>query len=146
MDSIKCSKCNKDISADAKFCGFCGAHLPTVRVAKLPSRSFKQISFAVLFLLYLSLSYFTSLSSIISSFHERSQELKIVVTEFQTNFISSLVFINDFICSMFFVGLFAYWFKGLRTWKYLLSGLVMKYWILLFVAVFYIFRGQTGYS
>lgn len=143
MDLIKCSKCNKDISANTKFCGFCGTHLPTVRVAKAPSRSFKQISFVVLFLLYLSLSYFTSVSNTISSFHERSQELKIVVTEFQTNFISSLVFINDFICSIFFVGLFAYWFKGLRTWKYLLSGLVMKYWILLFVAVFYIVRSQS---
>ena len=142
MDLKKCIKCNKEISEDAKFCGFCGAQLPAIKPTAI-RRSYKQISFAVLFLLYLSLSYFTNASNTISSFHERFQELKIVVTEFQTNFISSLVFINDFICSIFFVGLFAYWFKGLRTWKYLLSGFVMKYWILLFIAVFYIARGQS---
>lgn len=142
MDLRKCTQCNKDIRVDAKFCGFCGAQLPSVKTVKVFSRSLKQISFAVLFLLYLSFSYFPNIGHVITNFHERSLELKIIVSEFQYNFLNSLAYIYDFICSMFFVGLFAYWFKGLRTWKYLLSGLVMKYWIALVIVGFFIIRGQ----
>jgi len=142
----ECSNCNKDISAEAKFCGFCGAQLPAIKQAKAKkntsSRTIKQISFAVIFLLYLSFSYFTSIGHVIAAFHERSLELEIFISEFQSNFMDSLIYIFDFICSMFFVGLFAYWFKKLRTWIYLLVGLLMKYWLALLMAGLFIFKGQ----
>lgn len=143
MEFKKCPHCGKELSIEAEFCGFCGTQLPAAKPAvKATRRSFKQISFAVLFFLYLSISYFPSTGQVITDFHERSLELKISISEFQTNFISSLTYVNDFICSIFFVGLFAYWFKGLRIWKYLFSGLAMKYWILLFLAIFLIGKGE----
>lgn len=146
MEVKKCINCSKDISADAKFCGFCGVQLPAIKSAKAKKnkslRTIKQISFAAIFLLYLSLSYFTNMGHVIAAFHERSLDLKIFISEFQSNFIDSLIYIFDFICSVFFVGLFAYWFKGLKTWIYLLMGLLMKYWAALLLAGFFIFKGQ----
>jgi len=142
----KCTKCGKDISVDAKFCGFCGAQLPAVKSAKeksiKSSRGIKQISFAVIFLLYLSLSYSTTIGYVITAFHERFLELEILVSAFQRNFIDSLIYVYDFICSMFFVGLFAYWFKGLKTWLYLLSGLLMKYWVGIVMIGIFLSKGQ----
>jgi len=142
----KCPKCKKDISVEAKFCGFCGAQLTDIKASAVKknksSRTIKQISFAAIFLLYLSFSYFTSIGHVITEFYERSIELEIFGSEFQSYFIDSLIYIFDFICSMFFVGLFAYWFKGLRTWIYLLIGLVMKYWVALLMACVFIFQGQ----
>lgn len=146
MELKKCSNCNKDISVEAKFCGFCGAQLPAIKPAKArkntSSRSIRQISFAVIFLLYLGFSYFTNIGHVIAAFHERSLELEIFISEFQSNFIDSLMYIFDFICSMFFVGLFAYWFKRLRTWIYLLAGLLMKYGLALLMIGFFIVKGQ----
>lgn len=146
MELRKCSNCNKDISIEAKFCGFCGTQLPAIKPVKAKknksSRTIKQISFAAIFLLYLSFSYFTSIGHVITAFYERSIELEILGSEFQSHFIDSLIYIFDFICSMFFVGLFAYWFKGLRTWIYLLIGLVMKYWVGLLMIGFFISKGQ----
>ncbi|MCK5305816.1 MAG: zinc ribbon domain-containing protein [Candidatus Omnitrophica bacterium] len=146
MNLRKCPNCNKDISVEAKFCGFCGTQLPAIKPAKVKknksSRTIKQISFAAIFLLYLSFSYFTNIGHVITVFYERSIELEIFSSEFQSHFIDSLIYIFDFICSIFFVGLFAYWFKGLRTWIYLTVGLLMKYWLALLLAGLFIFKGQ----
>lgn len=146
MEFKKCPHCGKELTTEAKFCGFCGKKLqdsPAPKPQETKShRSYKQISFAAIFLLYLSLSYFTNMGHVIAAFHERSLDLKIFISEFQSNFIDSLIYIFDFICSVFFVGLFAYWFKGLKTWIYLLMGLLMKYWAALLLAGFFIFKGQ----
>ena len=79
MNVKKCTNCNKDISIDAKFCGFCGAQLSTVKPAKVKKktvlRNGKQISFAAIFLLYLGIAYFSSIGYVITAFHERSLEL-----------------------------------------------------------------------
>ena len=106
------------------------------------SFTFKEVSFAVIFIFYLSLAYFTNIRYVIEAFHERSLELEIFISGFQSYFIIILIYIFDFICSIFFVGLFAYWFKGLKTWIYLLTGLLMKYWIVLLMACFFIFQGR----
>lgn len=146
MNVRKCTNCNKDISIEAKFCGFCGAQLPATKQAKpkknKSSRSIKQASFAVLFLFYLGFSYFTNIGHVIAAFHERSLELEILISNFQANFIDSLIYIFDFICSMLFVGLFAYWFKKLRMWTYLLAGLLMKYGLALVMIGYFAVRGQ----
>ena len=146
MNVKKCTKCNRDLNVDAKFCGFCGAQLPAIKQAKVKkktsSRTVKQISYVVIFLLYLSLSYFTSIGHVITAFYERSLELEIYGSALQSHFLDSLIYIYDFICSMFFVGLFAYWFKGLRTWMYLISGLLMKYWVGLLIIGIYLSKGQ----
>ncbi|MCD6093602.1 MAG: hypothetical protein J7J51_02260 [Candidatus Omnitrophica bacterium] len=78
----------------------------------------------------------------IKDFYERVLDLEIYISRFQRYFIDSLIYIFDFICSMFFVGIFAYWFKGLKTWLYLLMGLLMKYWLALLVVGFFIFKGS----
>jgi len=146
MNFKKCPHCNKDISVEAKFCGFCGAQLFSSNSApKKKTKSFfttRQIIFAAAFLFYLSLSYFTSVGHVIEAFHERALELEIFISEFQGHFIDSLVYIFDFIFSMFLVGLCAYWFRGLRTWIYLLIGLLLKYWIPLLLAGIFIITGQ----
>lgn len=113
----------------------------SIKKSKFPF-SFKQISFAAIFLLYLSISYFPSMGHVITDFHERSLELELFISEFQVYFIDSLIYIFDLIFSAFFVGLFAYWFKGLKTWMYLLMGLLMKYWLALLLACVLIFKGQ----
>jgi len=144
----KCPNCNKEISIDAKFCGFCGSQL--LRKKPDPEKKTKsffsgrQIIFAVIFLLYLSLSYFTTIGHVIEAFHERALELEMVISEFQDNFINSLIYIFDFIFSMLFVGLVVYWFRGLKTWLYLLIGLLLKYWIPLLIVGILAFTGQFG--
>ena len=146
MKLRKCLKCNKDISVEAKFCGFCGVQLSNSKASAVKKNKFpfsiKQISFAAIFLLYLSISYFTSIGHTITAFHERSLELEISISEFQNYFIDSLIYIYDFICSMLFVGLFAYWFKGLKICIYLLIGLLMKYWLALLMIGIFILKGQ----
>lgn len=146
MKVKKCSNCKKDISIDAKFCGFCGVQLPAIKQAKpkknKSSRSIKQISFAILFLLYLAFSYLSVMANLITAFYDRSIELDILISEFQNHFIDALIPIFDCIFSAFFVGLFAYWFKGLKTWIYLLIGLLMKYWLALLVVAILIFQGR----
>ena len=78
----------------------------------------------------------------ITDFHEGALELEMSISEFQAHFIDVLIYIFDFIFSALFVGLFAYWFKGLRTWKYLAIGLLMKYWSLLLIVCIFIFKGE----
>ena len=142
----KCPHCKQNIKEDAKFCGYCGSQLSNIKASTVKKNksffTFKQVSFAVIFLLYLSISYFTSIGHVIEDFYERSLELEIFISGFQSHFIDSLIYIFDLICSMFFVGLFAYWFKGLKTWLYLLIGLLMKYWFALLMACFFIFSSQ----
>ena len=146
MKLRKCLKCNKDISVEAKFCGFCGVQLSNRKASAVKKNKFpfsiKQISFAAIFLFYLSISYFTSIGHTITAFHERFLELEISISEFQNYFIDSLIYIYDFICSMLFVGLFAYWFKGLKICIYLLIGLLIKYWLALLMIGIFILKGQ----
>ena len=148
MEFKKCHHCGKDINVEAKFCGFCGkksssVKTPAIKTGKF-SFSFKQISFVTIFLIYLTFSYFNEMANLITAFYDRSIELDIILSNFQIRFIDALIPIFDFIFSAFFVGLFAYWFKGLKTWTYLLIGLLMKYWLALVVVCILIFRGHLS--
>lgn len=55
MNVKKCTKCNKNLNVDAKFCPFCGTQLPAIKQVKpktsKSSRSIKQISFAIIIFL-----------------------------------------------------------------------------------------------
>ena len=148
MDLRKCLHCGKDISIKAKFCGFCGEKLsPVDPPSDKKSKaffSFKQISFVIIFLTYLTFSYFNEMANLITAFYDRSIELDIILSNFQIRFIDALIPIFDCIFSAFFVGLFAYWFKGLKTWTYLLIGLLMKYWFALVMVCLLVFRGQLS--
>jgi len=146
VEAKKCKNCNKEINADAKFCGFCGEKFlekkPTTPKSKNSFFTARQTTFVVLFLLYLSFSYFTSMGNTIGEFYQRSTELEITLTSFQEYFIDSLMYIFDFILSMLFIGLFAYWFKNLKTWACLLAGLFMRYWLGLALVAFFIITGE----
>ena len=149
----KCPHCGKVISEEAKFCGYCGGKFtPQEPKKKLVASSrgkektksrVRPLIYVVLFFMYLSISYFPRIGQVIGYFYERSLELKIYISGFQRHFIDVLIYIFDFICSIFFVGLFAYWFRGLRIWKYLLIGLLMKYWFALLMIAIAIFKGQS---
>ena len=143
-----CPKCKRTNDMKAKFCGFCGEKSSPVKSAlnkkSKSSFNFKQIIFVTIFLIYLTMSYFTYVGNVITNFHERSTELDIFLSEFQSHFIDSLIYIFDLIFSAFFVGLLAYWFKGLKTWIYLLMGFLMKYWVGLLLICVIAFKGEIN--